>query len=281
MNQTTQSAPRPTGDTPASLANKAHWIFFGLFLLAFALAWLPLWVSFSLPGKAGWWEAVLMLTATATTLVSLSRQLPAQNVILAAAGVAFIAAAVAGIGAKTAIPFGPFTYTDEAGAQLLNVLPWPVPLIWIVAILNSRGVARLILRPWRKLRAYGFWLIGLTTVLTVLFDFGLEPFASRVKLYWIWIPTKFPLTWYGAPLVNFLGWLLATLLILAFVTPVLINKRQRQAKRPPDYFPIIVWLLAQGLFATGAFAHQLWPAASFSVAASVLTAIFAMRGARW
>ena len=57
------------------------------------------------------------------------------------------------------------------------------------------------------------------------------------------------------------------------------------AKEPPkeylDYFPLIVWLLANGLFATGAFAHQLWPAAGYSFAASILATVFAIRGARW
>jgi len=62
---------------------------------------------------------------------------------------------------------------------------------------------RLILRPWRKIRSYGFWLIGLTALLTMLFDLAFDPFASRVKHYWLWVPTKFPLTWQGAPLVNF------------------------------------------------------------------------------
>ena len=74
-----------------------------------------------------------------------------------------------------------------------------MPLIWVVVILNSRGVARLILRPWRKIRNYGFWLIGLTAALTMLFDLAFDPFASRVKHYWLWVPTKLPLTWQGAP----------------------------------------------------------------------------------
>jgi uncharacterized membrane protein len=281
MNQVVQPPVRPATDSPISLTKLAHWIFSGLFLIAFSLVWLALWGVFGLTESAGWRDGVLVLTATITTLASLSRQLPGQNIILGAMVIAFIAAIVEGVGAATSLPFGPFAYTDEAGPRLLNMLAWPVPLIWVIAILNSRGVARLILRPWRKLRAYGFWLIGLTVVLTVLFDLSMEPFVTRVKHYWFWNPTRFPITWYGAPLVNFLGWLVSTLLILAFVTPALIDKRQRPAKRPPDYYPLVVWLLANALFATGAFTHRLWPAAGFSVTASILAAVSAIRGAMW
>ena len=127
-----------------------------------------------------------------------------------------------------------------------------MPFVWVVAVLNSRGVARLILRPWRKLRAYGFWLIGITVALTVLFDAGLEPFAAGVKRYWLWQPTRIPVTWGSAPVTNFLGWLLTALLILAFATPALIDKRARPGSRPPDYHPLGVWMLAMILFAAGA-----------------------------
>jgi len=72
--------------------------------------------------------------------------------------------AVHALGATMEIPFGPFQFGPEAGPQLFKTLPWAMPLIWVAAILNSRGVVRLILRPWRKIRSYGFWLIGLTAV---------------------------------------------------------------------------------------------------------------------
>ena len=145
------------------------------------------------------------------------------------------------------------------GPKLFKTLPWALPLIWIVAILNSRGVARLILRPWRKIRNYGFWLIGLTAVLTVLFDLALDPFAARVKHYWLWVPTKFPLTWQGAPLVNFLSWAVVSLLILAFVTPVLINKHP--VRRRAGFSS--ARRLARRRFCCLALAsapHGLWPA---------------------
>ena len=33
--------------------------------------------------------------------------------------------------------------------------------------------------------------------LAVLFDAALEPFAAAVKRYWLWHPTRLPLTWAG------------------------------------------------------------------------------------
>ena len=123
---------------------------------------------------------------TAATLVALTRQLPAQNVLLAAFVIAFIGGVAHSVGAKSGIPFGPFMFGPDAGQKLFGTLPWAMPLLWVVAVLNSRGVARLILRPWRKIHAYGFWLIGLTALFTMLFDCALEPFAAHAKHYWIW-----------------------------------------------------------------------------------------------
>ncbi len=234
-----------------------------------------------LPGKPGWPEAVLILALTLATLANLAKQLPAQNVLLAATIIGVVGGIAHGVGAITAIPFGPFAYVDSIGPKFFNTLAWPIPFLWIIVVLNSRGVARLILRPWRKLKNYGFWLIGITTALVVLFDLALEPFASQANRYWLWLPTTFPLTWYGVPLTNSLGWLVATLLMLAFATPPLINKQSRSRKTVPDYHPLVIWLLALGLFATSAITHQLWLAAGLAVTAGIGTTFFAFRGARW
>ena len=114
----------------------------------------------------------------------------------------------------------------------------------------------------------------------MLFDVALEPFATRVNHFWLWEPTKLPFSWHGVPVVNFLGWLITALLILDFATPAMINKQLRQ-KSVPDYHPLVVWLLTFTLFAIGAIQHQLWPAAGFCVLTGIVTAIFALRGARW
>ncbi len=243
-----------------------------------ALVWL-LW-PMSLPGKAGWPDAVLLVLAVACTMASLARHLPFQNVLFAAPSSASPAARRTGSAGRPKFPFGPFTPGQNLGPKLFHAVPWVMPAIWILAILNSRGVARLILRPWRKLHAYGFWLIGVTTALTVLFDLALEPFASQVNHFWSWEPTKSPLAWQGAPLVNFLGWLVVTLLILAFVTPMLINKHPIH-RRPPDFHPLAVWLGGVFLFAVGEATAGLWSAVVLDGIMSIAVAVLAIRGSRW
>jgi uncharacterized membrane protein len=261
------------------LGPKIHNALFVLFLVQFTLVWLNLWTRFPGFQSARWPDGVFLVLTAATILSSQARQLPAQNVILASSIIVFIAGTVQTFGALTAIPFGPYVYLPAIGQRLFEPLPWAVPIVWLVAILCARGVGRLMLRPWRKTRSYGFWLMGITTALVVLFDFGLEPFATQVKEFWLWRPTRAGLYLYSTPWVNFLGWAATTLVILAFVTPSLINKKP--VKIPPDYHPLIIWLLVNGLFATGAITHQHWAAALFVLAGCVFVSIFALRGATW
>jgi uncharacterized membrane protein len=266
-------------DVFPGLGAKIHTALFVLFLVQFMLVWLNQWTGFPGFGEARWPDGVLLILAAATTLSSLGRQLPAQNVMLASIIIVFIAGTVQTIGAFTAIPFGPYVYLSAIGQRLFEPLPWAVPIIWLVAILCARGVGRLMLRPWRKTRSYGFWLMGITATLVVLFDFGLEPFATRVKQFWFWSPTRAGLYWYRTPWVNFVGWAATALVILAFATPSLINKKP--VKHPPAYHPLVVWLLVNGLFATAAIMHQLWAAAAFVVVHCIVATTFAVRGAAW
>jgi uncharacterized membrane protein len=254
-----------------------HWPFSSLLAAAFVFEL----VTFFLPADfSGWPEAALILLATFSTIASLTCQLPLQNVLLAAFIIAVFGGAAYTVGALTGIPFGPFTFGDNAGPEIFKTLPWAMPLLWVVVVLNSRGTARLILRPWRKTKTYGFWVIGLTAVLTALFALALEPFAARVKHYWIWTPTKFPVAWYGAPLVDFIAWGLVTLPVLAFVTPALINKQPRK-KSLRNFHPPAVWLGGIFLFAAASAQRGLWPSVAMDTAIWVIIAIFAVRGARW
>lgn len=272
---------KKTGDIV--IKKMARWerrVFNVLFLTVYllVLAWF-LWPT-SLSDKPGWPDAVLLVLAVAATIASLARHLPLQNILSAACFIALVGGTAEWIAWKTGIPFGAFTPGDNSGPKLFGAVSWAMPVVWVLAILNSRGIARLVLRPWRRLRAYGFWMIGVTTVLTLLFELALEPFASKVNHYWFWEPSKSSLTWQGVPLMNFFGWLVVTLLIMTFITPMLINKHPAH-RRPPDFHPLAVWLGGIFLFGVGAATAGLWSAVLLDGFIGLAVAAAAVRGARW
>jgi uncharacterized membrane protein len=271
----------PSAPSPAVLSKKTatfcHWLLLPLLVVAFALEI----TAFFRPLKfAIWLDVAFIVLATVSTLAALWRRLPLQNVLLAAIGIAAIGSGFSVLGAKTDLPFGPFVYTSGIGPLMFKTLPWPVPLIWVIVILNSRGVARLILRPWRKTKAYGYRAIALTALLVLLFDVAFEPFASHVKHLWLWLPTALPLTWQGASVVNFISWMLITVLILLFVTPAMIIKKPR-SKSGPDFHPLCLWLGGVLLFGTGCAVNANWPPVFVDAVIGLGTAVFAFRGAWW
>ena len=224
-------------------------------------------------------DVLLLLLATASSIGALAGRLPLQSVLFAAFLTVLIGAAAQGLTAQTGIPFGPLSFGETIGAKVFNIVPWTVGLLWIIAIFNSRGVARLMLRPWRKVKNYGFMVIGLTAVLALVFDLALEPFA-RNKRFWFWHPTKIHLTWQGASPLNFLGWAFVTLIILAFVTPFLIRKQPGE-QHGPDFSPLVLWLGALAFFLMNAAQTSLWTEVIFAMVFPAVAGLFAWRGAKW
>jgi uncharacterized membrane protein len=264
------STPR-TSKTPGKL----FWALNGLLGIAFV-------VELSGASLSSAQDGVTIALAAVASVAALSRQLPLQNVLSAA----FIAMLIGGIahGASSnsnlSIPFGPIEFNPAVGAKIFNFVPWTIPLLWVIAIFNARGVARLILRPWRKVKNYGFRLVGLTTLLVVAFDVALEPFAYHVKHFWFWQPTRLSVTWQGATLLNFAGWAVVTLLILTFTTPLFIRK-QPGSSRASRFHSLTIWLGALLLFATDSAGAGFWWPAGVDAAIAAVTTAFAIRGAKW
>jgi putative membrane protein len=260
---------------PASASQKLFWVLNAVLGVAFA-------VEISVPGLSSVLDAIIVTLATLVSVGALHRQLPLQNVLPAALITAFIGGVAHGISSNPnlSMPLGPIVFNPSAGGKIFNFVPWTIPLLWVIAIFNARGVARLILRPWRKVKNYGYWLIGLTVVLAVAFDVALEPFAWHVKDYWFWQHTKIPFTWQGATLLNFVGWAGVSLLIMMFITPLLIRKQPGNPSKP-DFHSFAIWLGALLLFATGSARSGLWWPVGVTAGIAVVTAVFAIRGAKW
>lgn len=230
-------------------------------------------------GTTGNLDALLLFLATAASITALARQLPLQSVLFAAFITGLIGIAAHGLSARTGLPFGPLSFGESFGPQLFNTVPWTVGLIWIIAIFNSRGVARLILRPWRKVKNYGFVLIGLTALLALAFDFALEPFA-HAKHFWFWQPTKLHITWHGASPLSFCGWTFVTLMILGIIMPYLIRKQPGNPSNA-NFSPLALWLGAIILFAVNSAQAGEWAAVIADILIAGVAALFAWRGAKW
>jgi len=227
-----------------------------------------------------WIDQALVVLVALASIVSLNRQLPLQNVLSAAAITAAIGGLAHALSVRSAIPFGPVVFNSQAAWQFFNTLPWTIPALWIVVIFNARGVGRLILRPWRKVKSYGYWLIALTALLAVAFDLALEPFAWHVKHLWLWQPTKLVVAWHCVSALNFIGWGGVSLFILMLITPSLIRK-QPGGSNVPDYQPLAIWLGALLIFAVGSAGAGLWWSVAADAAIATVTTVFAVRGARW
>jgi len=280
MATTTASQNQPPARTAAKARPRQSPVLTLLAMAAFAAAIIATASAGKITGQSSWPDGLLLLFAAVTSVMALAKQLPMQNVLGAAVVIAVMGGAAHVLNSYVKIPFGPLLFREAAGPKIINEVPWAMPLLWLAAVLNSRGVARLVLRPWRKIKSYGYWLMGLTALLVVLFDLAQEPYATHARHYWLWSATKFPVAWFGATPVNFLAWAFVTLLMLAFVTPMLIRK-QPGSRSVPDYHPLAVWLGSLALFGTAAALSGLWMATVVDAAIGIVTAIFAIRGGRW
>jgi len=260
-------------------AARFHKPVFILFLVLWAANFAILLLRINLSGRGRWIEAAFLVAGVATSLLGLGRRLPLQNVLMAGMIIASVSTAIIAIGVASGVPFGRINYSNRFGEKIFEAVPWAMPMLWVMLVVNGRGVARLVMRPWRKTNFYGFWVIGITCALVVFFDMIFEPFGIYVKDWWIWQTRGSSLAWYRAPWVNFMGWFMTALAVLIFSIPWLINKRP--VKQPTDYHPLAVWLLLNlGLAAVNA-AHGLWMAAVTSAVLNFVATFYAMRGARW
>lgn len=219
---------------------KLHRFAFALFLLQWAFTGARSWLAPSGLAQASWPDVLLLGLAAATTLIALARHLPGQNVLLAMVLIAALSGGAELLGWVLSSSFTPAARSTSVDGLRLAVRCWSAPLFWIVAILNSRGVARLVLRSWRQRPNYGIWLLGLTAALAMLMSFAFEFYDAGAR----------PYKW-GA-----LARVFGIVLLLGLVTPTLINKRP--VPEILAFHPLCLWLLLNSLFLIGTVRHQGW-----------------------
>ena len=186
------------------------------------------------PGPAGMPPAFLLLAA-ASTVAAAPRE---WRALLAAACIGF---AVEVLGVQTRLPFGAYRYSAVLAPSFFGV-PVAIAGAWLVLIAYVRQMQV-------PLRAAAVWMAAI--------DLIIEPLAADRLNFWRWSAVGF---WYGAPYTNFIGWYLASVLILYVA-----------GKPAPRNFAVFaVGLSIQIFFTVIAAALGLYPAAAVGVALCLL-----------
>jgi hypothetical protein len=205
-----------------------------------------------------WSEEFFVLFGLTTTLIALSRHLPWQNVIWASIIIGSVAGTVHALGNM---------FFGSAKAAAGSAISWQLPVIWVMVILNARGVARLAMARWRAGAVYGLWLLSVTFFLVLLFAPGSQyleqglgfrrPAGTAQSIVWRenvpWIPLL-------------LAGLSATIALL-LVSSSLINKRP--IERAPTAEPLVVWLSLNLVSVSAALSQRAFAAASITLLGNI------------
>lgn len=149
------------------------------------------------------------------------------------------AAVVGTAGALSGLPFGPIAYTGRLGARVAGVLPFGLPLLWLVIVGCSR-YAVLAAAPGfgRGALAAGTGLLALLT------DLNLEPVAWKVRAWWLWYPLRTDAPDHP-PHQNYLGWFMVAALLAAAFPETRVGVAQARQTRP-----ILILALMNAVFLT-------------------------------
>lgn len=132
-----------------------------LFTICFACAW-----ALRANQQVSVANFFLLTSSALATLLVLNQRLPLQNILSLVTVIALVSGAsmLAAVYFKTKL-IAPFLLARFPGAPV-----WTTPLLWVVALVNARGIAQLFLRPMRKTSIYGLWLIGVASFIAAGFN---------------------------------------------------------------------------------------------------------------
>jgi amino acid transporter len=202
-----------------------------------------------------WVTPVFLTIAAWVTVQTVCKELPLQNVLLASAIIAALGGAVHWLSQISGVPLGPIEFGGAHGQSPLQEWIPGAALLWVVAVLNARGVARWALRNRSEHPSHGLRVIGVGALLVVVLALGLEPYATEVRRHWLWGPTRLPFSWHGAPISCLFGWGSVSLVALMAVVPPLVNKHPVPKGPRPE--PLLIWVAINGLFLIAGISHRL------------------------
>jgi putative membrane protein len=208
-------------------------------IYAVVALWIVTMISLPL-AKSAWGEAALPIGITISVLAQSAAVI---NILVLSWGnrrvqgvIALILPAawlVEYVGSTTGFPFGAYHYSDRLQPQIGGV-PAIVPLAWLMMLPPAWSVAYRITGGRGKTA-----FVVLSALAFTAWDLFLDPQMVGWGL-WGW-ESPDAVHYFGIPLANFAGWLLASALITALALPVL--RRVRLLLQPLFVIYAITWVL--------------------------------------
>jgi uncharacterized membrane protein len=206
------------------------------------------------PAWGEWMGGVLLLLQGAIVLCWLVGSYGRRGA-LAAALVFLLAWGVEHIGVSTGFPFGRYRYTTLLQPQLLGDVPLVIPCAWLMVAVGSWQLAAQNREPPRgyptenhpegtrpriaeqrtklalersegnkeQRTSHATRNTLLAATLVVLLDMQIEPVATAISRYWVWLDDGI---YYGVPAANFVAWWVVGLVMAAIVGRLLDNKNR-------------------------------------------------------
>lgn len=245
-------------------------------LCALTLFWAValLWPATGLPPATSSEVIASILTAGlfVCTVVNMRGWLPLQNVV---------GSAVLTCGATWSFESAFQWAGNIAGHRIFSenqaIHPsWYLPLLWMVAIINARGVARLALRQARHWNGYGLWVIALASLLAALWMCVADAAIISTTSLWSWRGTSSNQGFDSQPAFLSLRNLLVGAVTLTSGMPWLLNKKP--VVEPVNWQPLGIWFIGLTGIGMAAPVRDNWIHATSTVILLIIPTAFAFTG---
>ncbi len=224
----------------------------------FVARWLVYGANLPVPIDLPFIDGITLVIAALATLFGLSRWWPSQNIL----AITFLTIVLSGVLEHVLIISTGLPYQNAAGHEVFGV-PWTLPLLWLIAMLNARSVARFILWPNREKGSFGLWLLFFTAVMTAVVLMVQESLSERFYENWAG-----PIALCG---VRFI----AAGFFLAVIAPFLIPKGAVVPQ--PDCGPIMIWAVINVYLVVIAGIEHRWESAGILVVLNGVLTTWSLR----
>lgn len=179
---------------------------------------LPMFLHSFLTLCLQWGDFIFHLLAAGNLLFAVSQAISWQKTWISFLVIAILSGVVETLGTRTGFPFGAYIYTHKMGPMLMDTLPLAIPLAWW----NILSPFFLLMRHYAPKLSPRLTCLSVAALATLL-DWVMEPFAWRIKGYWIW-------TSGAIPIQNYFAWFFLSFL-LCRVSPLYSPYRPLLDKR--------------------------------------------------